>query len=69
MLYIIWFFQQIKSLFKPLNFQVTLNAIKTSNSKIEYQNEKSKKALKFEYTPVKAAIKLIYKDHQILQNQ
>lgn len=69
MLYIIWFFQQIKSLFRPLDFQITLNAIKRNNSKIEYQNEKSKKALKFEYTPIKTAIKLIYKDHQLLQNQ
>jgi nucleoside-diphosphate-sugar epimerase len=69
MLYIIWFFQQIKSIFKPLDFQVTLNAIRRSDSKLEYQNDKSKDAFIFEYTPIKDAIQLIYRDHQLLQNQ
>jgi len=69
MLYMVWFFQQIESLFKPLDMQITLNTIKKINAKTEYQNDKSKQNFNFEYTPIEKAITLIYKDHQILQNQ
>lgn len=68
MLYVLWFYQQIKSVFKPLDFQITLNAIKKINSKTAYQNDKSKKEFKFEYIPIKEAINLIYKDYQSLKN-
>lgn len=69
MLYMIWFYQQIESLFKPLEMQITLNTIKKINAKTEYQNDKSKQNFNFEYTPIEKAISLIYKDHQLLQNQ
>jgi len=69
MLYMIWFFQQIESLFKPLDMQITLNTIKKINAKTEYRNDKSKQNFNFEYTSIEKAITLIYNDHQLLQNQ
>jgi nucleoside-diphosphate-sugar epimerase len=69
MLYIVWFFQQIKSLFSKLEIQITLNSIKKINSITVYQSDKSKNEFSFVYTPIEKSIDLIYKDYKTTQNK
>lgn len=68
MLYIIWFFQIIQSLFKPLKTQLTLNTIRQMNSNTIYVNDKSVKELKLTYTSMDEAIKLIFEEYKLIRN-
>ena len=67
LLYLLWFFQSIISIFKTLKTQITLNTIKQINSKRLYNNQKSIQDLDLNYTSMNTAINLIFEDYQHLK--
>jgi nucleoside-diphosphate-sugar epimerase len=69
MLYIIWIFQKIMGLFRPVQMQITRNTIRKINSKTFYDHSKSKSIFDFEYTPIENAIAMIHEDYKKLQNK
>ena len=68
LLYLLWIFQKIIGMFKPLKTQVTLNTIKQIHSKRIFDNQKSIQDLEFKYTPIDKAINLIFEDYKKLKN-
>ena len=68
LLYLLWLFQKIIGIFKPLKTQVTLNTIKQIHSKRVFDNQKSIHDLEFKYTPIDKAINLIFEDYKKLKN-
>jgi nucleoside-diphosphate-sugar epimerase len=68
LLYLVWVFQAILSIFKPIKTKISLNLIKQLNSRKIYMNDKSVKELDIEYTPMNKAIKLIFEDYKLLNN-
>ena len=69
LLYLVWFFQSIISIFKPLKTQVTLNTIKQIYSKRLYNNQKSIQHLGLNYTSMESAINLIFEDYKKLNKR
>lgn len=67
MLNILWFFQNMISIFKPLKVQITRSTIKKINAKTVYDNSKSSSVLNFKYTTIAKAISCIYNEYHILE--
>lgn len=66
-LYLLWFFQTIINVFKPLKTQITCNTIRQIYANRLYNNQKSIKDLELNYTGMNTAINLIFEDYQLLK--
>jgi len=67
LLYVIWLFQSVVSLIKPIKRQVTLNTIKKINSNRIFDNRKSKEELNWNYTSIDKSINLIFEEYKLLK--
>ncbi|QTY25924.1 SDR family oxidoreductase [Flavobacterium sp. CS20] len=66
-LYLLWAFQNILSLFKSQKTQITLNTIRQIYSKQVFNNKKSIQDLGLSYTSLDEAINLIFEDYKKLK--
>ncbi len=68
LLYLLWTFQNIFSLFKSQKTQVTLNTIRQIYSKRIFSNKKSIQDLDLNYTSLDVAVNLIFEDYKKIKN-